>query len=385
MVKPIYVPAIGIQFMNYWHYKNITVNGKYDIKHFTDKSMFKYDYGLISAFYGMQHNVSDLRKHIGWPKDKLMILDSGGFEASTQNIPINPIKLLRWMEDNGDIIMNLDIPYNQKETGVPTEKEFAESLKASSENFALFEKERKNYKAKFYNILHGETWDHMNRWYNEVKKYKFDGWASGLKPSGDIIQQVLGFSFLYEKGELKDAYGLHFFGMSGNRVTPIIAYIAHKYLDNLVTFDSSTYNLGAVYRTYFIPLKTTVSDCLFMGRKHKETNPWLTELPCNCPVCENTSIKELTGDMDHAGTLVSLHNLWNTIQFNKGINAYIDNLPRLEQFLIQAMGKRGTKEVMDCIKFVDYCVENGTKKGFEMKKAHFMNNPQKQMGLSAYK
>jgi len=381
----VYTPAIGIQMMSYWHNKENLHNG-YDLKFFGNKSMFQYRKALISAFYGMQHNVADLREKIGWDKKDLMILDSGGFEASTQNIPIDPIKTLRWMENNGDILMNLDIPYPQKSAGLPTEQEFNSSLKASSKNFAIFEKNRKNHDVKIYNILHGESWDYMNTWFNEVNKYNFDGWASGLKPSGDIYQQALGFCFLYEKGVLDDAYGLHFFGMSGNKIVPIIAHITNKYLKNLVTFDSSTYNLGAIFRTYFVPLKTTVSNCLYMGDNFEKKNPWLGELPCNCPVCSNTSIEELNGtELSYEGTLISLHNLWNTVHYVKCVNAYINNPERLHAFLIQALGQRNANQVMECIKFIDYTIEKGTKKGFEIKKQHYLSsNKSKQHDLTRF-
>jgi len=40
---------------------------------------------------------------------------------------------------------------------------------------------------------------------------------------------------------------------------------------------------------------------------------------------------------------------------------------------------------MNCIKFVDFCVENGTKAGFEKSKEHFMKAHHAQSGLSQFK
>ena len=336
MAKAIFTPAIGEQLNSCWR-RGLKYKGKYgkeyDLKFFTPQSHFNYDYALQSCYYGI-HGVGKkakgtFRDMIGFPKDKTLLTDSAGYQiASFQRMgkpcDIKPIDSLRWQEENGDIGFNLDYPptlYKAAEY-----KHFKWSLKKSVENFDFFEKNRnKGSKISILNVLHGESIILMDEWYQAVKKFNFDGWAIGMKPPWNSMIQALGFLYLWEKGEFKkpDCKALHFFGTSGKWVVPTIVYIASKLPNHIkVSYDSSSYNIGSIYRTYYLPFD--FGPTLSFGNKFKLINPGLKTLPCCCPVCRSIKdISILNGTDIFAGTLISLHNLYQYVIYNDLLNSLI--------------------------------------------------------------
>lgn len=361
MSKAIFVPAVGEQFNSAWR-RGETYKG-YDLKFFTDKSLFKYPYALQCGYYGLfgvGKNNSDYRSLIGYPKNCLLITDSAGFQIASfkkkgEICDIQPIDSLRWQEANGNICMNLDVPPTLSE--VPTYEEFMKALNQSVENFTLFEKERKNFDMKLYNVLHGETLKLMEIWYEKVKHFKFDGWALGVKPPYDPMIQAMGLMFLWEKGELtkESCYGLHIFGTSGKHVVPTIIYFANKLQNKLVTYDSSSYNVGSIYRTYYLPFD--IGPHFFFGDKFKLTNPHLKELPCQCPVCSIvTDIEDLNKIDIQAGTLLSLHNMYQYIYYSNLLNKIVNDK---ELFLTYLKQVNEADKTLKSIEFIDYAMEYG--------------------------
>jgi tRNA-guanine family transglycosylase len=285
--------------------------------------------------------------------------DSGGFEAATQGVRPNPELILKWLETNTDLAMNLDIPTTRKTRVLATQQELDESLSESVKNYEYFEKHRTNYNMILYNVLHGETYDYMDKWYNAVKDFNFESWAMGLVPADDMYIQVLGFSYLLEKGALDNAKGLHIFGKSGIQIMPILAYIARNHLTTkFVSFDSSSYNWGSIYRTYYMPNTPPGRKKLFFGNIHKDKNPEILSLPCFCNICQKSTVEDMNMG-DYQGCLISLHNLWAMIQYNELVNSTIKDVESFSE---------NTRELFD---FVDFCVKNGTKAGFEHKKKEF--------------
>jgi hypothetical protein len=380
MNKAIYVPAIGEQFVSTWK-RGLIYTGKdgkkYDMKFFTKDSHFLMDVALQSIYYaknGVNRNgKTSYRDLIQYPKDKILITDSGGFQIASfkkkgEVCDLTPLDSLRYQEENADIAMNLDIPPNLD--GNPTYDDFIKALDVSIENFKLFEKERVNYKMKLLNVLHGETLEMMDIWYSKVKDFKFDGWAIGIKPPFDPLLQALGFMYLYEKGEFdKDSCAnIHFFGTSGKHVVPTIVYAAYKLNKKMmVTYDSSSYNIGSIYRTYYLPFD--IGPHLSFGDKFKIINPKLVELPCKCPVC--LSIKDInelnTGDI-YAGTLISLHNLYQYQYYNDILN----NLVPCRDLFIEYIKKINISDkTLISIEFIDYAIEKGLVNAIEKYKPYF--------------
>ena len=109
----------------------------------------RYPYFLISA--GANFRNKDARKDFGLSDDVLVVGDSGGFQIKTGNLTWKPElreTILRWLEDNCDIAMNLDIP-----PGGKVFTDYDECLKMSIENFEYFAKNRVDGSADFINIF----------------------------------------------------------------------------------------------------------------------------------------------------------------------------------------------------------------------------------------
>jgi tRNA-guanine family transglycosylase len=334
-----YIPAIGEQFISYWkrnhRYKN------FDLKFFTEQSFFKYRYMLATAYYRITQNDNDHRST--YPDDAVFIADSGGYQMESfsragKNVDITPMQVLRWIENNSDIGMNLDVPpWNT----------FKDPLKRSIENFALFEKNRVNYNFKLYNVLHGKSYEEINTWYNAVKKFNFDGWAIGIDPATNIYLQIIGYMYLNEKDALNLNGFCHFFGMSGLQNMISLAMLSN-YFDTAITFDSSSYNVGSRFRKFMLP-----NNIRYQWNMGREKPRKINNIPCNCPVCRNTTIEELyiqTDDM--APLLISLHNLYQYIETNKYVNTIVSDNDFLEEYALSVNELQLVKNINNM--FLDY-------------------------------
>jgi len=307
----IYVPANGQQFESYWKVQpDLTYHG-FDIRHFTEKSFFRYKYSLTNAYYNLTRKIIDVRSCFRYPTDEIVIGDSGGFQIAAnkrkgKTMDIEPMAILRWMESNVNIGMNLDMPLWGS---------FQESLKWSKENFGLFQSSRSNYDMKLYNIQHGRNLSEIRTWYDMAKEFQFDGWAIGIKPSNNVLLQLLGFVYLHEHDALNLKNGVHFFGVSGVQNMIALAILSEHFgMD--ITFDSSSFNMGSRIRAYYLPW--SVRNFASFGRNQKKI---MTKLPCNCPVCQNTTVEELYNqETPLTPVLLSLHNLYQFITVNNEIN-----------------------------------------------------------------
>ena len=302
-----------------------------------------------------------------------------------QKLDMTPLDSLRWQEANAqkfDVMMNLDVPPALEH--LPSLVEMNTALKESVENFKLFEKERKNFDAYLLNVLHGHNKETMELWYRGVKDFQFDGWAIG-NPSLNNIIHAMGLMFLWDKGEYdKDSCKwIHLFGKGGTGAIPIMVYFAHKIKNpNIrVTFDSSSYNVGSIYRKMYMPLDVTRH--IFWGEKFKRCNSTITELPCKCPVCSNiTDLSILNGGTLHAGTLISLHNMHQYIYLTHIFNSLVSTRKPFggksdifqNGLFSDSRCEEETEEIdlftqyakdickdntLDALNFIDYCIEYG--------------------------
>lgn len=372
--KAIYVPALtGHQT---WHWlRGSSYEGK-DYKFFTENSFFDYDYALQSFFYAQQYD--NFREKINYPKNKILMGDSGGFQLATfalkgKPIKINPIDVLRWLENNVDIGFGSDVPPAVNAT---SKKEydpigFNECLKKSKENFEIFQKHRKNFNMKIYNVLHGYTVESMEQWYNEVKDFKFDGWAIGSGLAHNSIYEALAGIFLHSKGELKNK-NIHYFGTSGFTVMPALSYLARK-LNIGITFDSTSYAIGLSIRRYKMPsfigktLAFSQKENLRVGEKQI-----LDELPCDCPICSKIKTTEnLMKNEQDIGVLISMHNLYQYIELNRKFQILSADKDALINFAFKII--RNPQKRNDILKSIDL-VDTYLEHGFEKAKDKIKND-----------
>ena len=210
---------------------------------------------------------------------------------------------------------------------------------------------------KLYNVLHGENLKLMDVWYDKVKDFNFDGFAVGMKPPFEPMIQAMGFMYLYEKGEFdKDTFkGIHFFGTSGKHVVPTIVYAASKLKGKRVTYDSSSYNIGSIFRTYYMPFD--IGPHLSFGEKFQRVNPNLKVLPCNCPVCKSVDDVSTLNKTDiYAGTLISLHNMYQYIYYNNVLNSLVNDKDKFLEYVKKICGDG---KALRSIEFIDFAIERG--------------------------
>ena len=332
-------------------------------------SVFQYPNILISAFYGQDW--PDIRKDLEFPDNGIIIGDSGGFqlmslkEWSHKDINIDPTKVFKWQAKNCDIGFPVDYPPFEN-----SEAAFEKSIRISEKNFAIAEKLYiKNYAIPngipgkknsdgnreffMYNVLQGYGFDikKLDRWYAMASKFKNmseTGWAFGCKPYARPMMIAHQAMYMYNKGYRKN---FHFLAVSGSKTIPVLAYLA-RYIDN-ITSDSSGWAQGSMQRKYFLPGYFGKFE-LFFG-EHNKAN--IDSLPCSCPVCKKIgkNVGLLSAKGSAPGGIMSLHNLYQIIQFVKLCNSLKEDEVVFKNFV----RKMFDKEVQTAIEFIDYSLEKG--------------------------
>ena len=206
---------------------------------------------LISAGHFLKR--PDLYGEHGFTSKNVVMGDSGGFQIASGALKWNPEitpKSFKWLEDNSDISMNLDIPPRLKYEG-----KFQECLDISLENFKYFA-DNQTGKTEFLNVIQGNNRTEYKKWYDEVKQFTFQGWAIG-GASGNPYRFVSGLcALLNGKEHLNDNNKtLHVLGTS--RIKDLFILIQlQKSLEEvgskmMVTTDSSSPDRAVVFGTYY--------------------------------------------------------------------------------------------------------------------------------------
>ena len=261
--------------------------------------------------------------------------DSGGFQIASDSrkgkpATVLPRASLRWQERNADIAFNLDVPPVK-------DSEFEDNLQESLKNYALFAKERENHEMKLYNVLHGNTLHQFEKWLASTRSFDFDGWAIGS--GSNIYTKLLAYLVLHEQDASNLHGNIHFFGTSS--LTSMLAFaMLSKRFKTPVTFDSTSYLVGARFRKWLMPM--SVGKFIDVGRKatdHIEVNP------CKCPVCRLCTIEDLYSQTNSATPmLISLHNLYQFIKVNDRINRLVEDEDAFQQY---AESSRESKLVLN--------------------------------------
>jgi tRNA-guanine family transglycosylase len=366
-----YVPAIGDNVIMHW--LNDTRWQDKGFRFFDNgNSFFDHKYLLMSAYYRILDEDTDHKTKLRYPDDTVVISDSGGYQVMSFGKKGNPIKVtqmqvLRWMEANSDIGMNLD---------VPPVGDFNAALKQSAENFLFFESNRLNYDFKLYNILHGRTLDQIKQWYRCVKDFQFDGWAIGVHPSTNVYLKVLAYLYLIENGEESPLTNTHFFGVSGPANMISLVMLAKRF-DASLTFDSSSWSWGQRFRDWWFPLD--VRHCIRLGRLFKNT---MNDIPCDCPVCQRMTIGELYHQTDPmTPLLLSYHDLYQYIESNRMINCMVDDEDTFREYS-RSLGEQSLVDTINSM-FVDYEAKD-VSFVYEKYKPLFSELPKKELQSSLF-
>ena len=319
----------------------------YGFSWWTEKSPFYYPRILVSAYYGMKSS-HFFRDEYEIGPETLFMGDSGGFQiASTKrkggNLKgLTALNVLEWLKENCDIGLALDIPPTLS-GDQPSEQEYEHAKNTLVENNGVYERYRDDLMC--YNVLHGETDERMQDWYDSVKDTSFEGWAVGLKPSSHPILQARGLGFMAANGHKKN---IHVLGASGFDVIPLFAY-ASKDIENL-TYDSSSYNRGVIERQYIMPQAMRFK--MHFGTKEKTENTKvlnnkLHSMPCNCPVCVNVAPERMFEEGSWAGSLLSMHNLYWYLFYCDTMKIMSQGDPDMFRFFVSSTCKPTAELSMD--------------------------------------
>lgn len=274
----------------------------FSLNWWSPKAFFQHSSILVSSFYGMKRG--DYRDHYGIPRKNFTVVgDSGGFQQLTKKVRLDPEEVLRWQEANVDIGFGLDIPPIDPKTMGPVGdfNFFKRCAEISWKNFTEMSDARTKQDFKFYSIIQGGSRKELEYWNSGIKG-SFDGVCMSPKPPNDPMQVALHIAFAKSIGYKN----IHILLGSGKSVTPIIVY-GRRFFD-LITFDSSSYAVGSIYKRYNLP---TMKGALDFGRKGDK----IKEFPCECPICRNCKVVHVTTGGSTPGVLLSLHNLYIYLKF----------------------------------------------------------------------
>jgi len=340
-------------------------------------SHFYYPSLLISAYYGMKY--PNFRKHFEIGDDILFIGDSGGFQAWSKGEQLEPIQVLRWLENNADVALTLDVPppMSSMQARRLSWEGFKSSAKQSARNYEIMSRNRENYDVKFVKVLHGVSVEELEYFYNLVKDIEFDGWSLAPKPPSNPLSIAAQFSFLFEKGELDDIDWLHILGVSGSSTMPLVYYIKSKLnAKNNFSFDSSSWATGYLYRRVIFPFTFFNEGELQIGKnpgKKLSVGPHNYEkfdgiMPCFCPICSKVNIEDLvSGSSVRGGLLISLHNLYSILQLCQFLNF----LSRDTEVLREWIYENCTEKTIKAVEFIELSEKVGFKQAYSQFRDHF--------------
>jgi hypothetical protein len=310
MKDAIYIPAYSDGLMSMLETDDETIKGKYQTDFNKKKSLrifkkecnsyFKNYFMLISA--GTSHKRKDFRKTIQ-AEDAMVFVDSGGYQLahSTVNVKTYTDKIaLEWSEKNGDIFPILDRPtftLGMMRDGKPVSpyKNYQECLDLSV-NSAKYYYENRSKGTKILNVIQGQTIPEIKKWYDNISKYKFEGWAYG-GTKGNLGRIVPAILFLHKNGEFDrpECKYFHIFGVTSNESMIYFQYLQmllNKHnIDVQITYDSTYWNRTCVFGGYF-------TDARYITGTGMQSMSWPNtisykelskdfRMPCHCPICND--------------------------------------------------------------------------------------------------
>ncbi len=388
------------------HIKTLeTLNG-FPLNFWDPNALVPMDAGFLSVYYvywrkGESHK--DYRQQLKFPSDKLLILDSGGFQIFSDKSSNNPFhadlikaltpeKVLEIQEAIADVGFILDIPpypFRKEEDGTVTRmiydpKFFNEAMQTTARNTEIALRLRSKSRPGFtdplqiYGILQGAEYGHMIDWFDCMKGFAVDGWALGPKPRSDYTKT---FMFIWLVLDKQINVPIHFLGVSGFNALALIIYLLRKdkngisYFQHRITADSTSYDSGARRRSYTLP--GNFRKNIFIGREKdkewrgdllakplvdlkKNSRPIrLKFLPCPCPICQNSSVEQMQSETDEGGIAVSLHNLYHQEVLVRTFTALTEDPPEYIDYVLgyNSNNEKVRDHLKHCFERIDALIE----------------------------
>ena len=195
-----------------------------------------------------------------------VIGDSGGFQIANQKEGEERIngyrdreRILRWLENVADIAMTLDIPpgpvgrsQNFRYTHVD------HCLTETLDHLTFFRDNRRNTDLKLLNVLQGNDLTHGLHWYDQVKRFQFEGYAIAGLCRNDMWYVCNLLIRMLDEGKLQTAEWLHVLGTArldtAVMLTAIQRALAAQGLKVRISYDTASPSLMmARNRAYTFP------------------------------------------------------------------------------------------------------------------------------------
>ena len=252
MSKFIYFPSFSAGEYGDKLKKDYRFKNGLTCRFYTDELPEKYRHKQVLITAGAHFKTDGYREKLGLTKDNLVMGDSGGYQIASGAMKWDVKhrdRIFKWLEENTDIAMNLDIPPRLKYQG-----KYAECLQISKENFKYFS-DHQTGATRFMNVIQGDDeYTYMN-WYNEVKDFDFLGWGIG-GCGGSLYRFMSGVLALVNgKEHLKDSTKVvHILGTSKIRDFFMLSQLAKSFSDvgskAIITTDSSSPDRAVVFGTF---------------------------------------------------------------------------------------------------------------------------------------
>ena len=241
---------------------------------YSDEMEEKYKHNEVLITAGAHFKTDGYREKLGLTKDNLVMGDSGGYQIASGAMKWDikhRDRIFKWLEENTDIAMNLDIPPRLKYQG-----QYGECLQISKENFKYFS-DHQTGATKFMNVIQGDDEHTYMNWYNEVKDFDFMGWGVG-GCGGSLYRFMSGvLALINGKEHLKDSTKvIHILGTSKIRdflmlkqLSKSIGEVGSK---AIITTDSSSPDRAVVFGTFYTGFsmkRGTFESVNFPNEKHQ--------------------------------------------------------------------------------------------------------------------
>jgi len=253
MSKFIYFPSFSAGEYGDKLKKDFRFRNGMTCRFYSEEMEEKYRHPQVLITAGAHFKTDGYRDKLGLTKDNLVMGDSGGYQIASGAMKWDikhRDRIFKWLEENTDIAMNLDIPPRLKYQG-----QYGECLEISKENFKYFS-DNQTGATQFMNVIQGDDEHTYMNWYNEVKDFDFMGWGVG-GCGGSLYRFMSGvLALINGKEHLKDSTKvIHILGTSKIRDFLMLKQLSKSIGDvgskAIITTDSSSPDRAVVFGTFY--------------------------------------------------------------------------------------------------------------------------------------
>jgi len=286
-------------------------------------------YILVS---GPHNRNKDVPADISIGNDTTVFGDSGGFQIAMEKMSEkewNRKIALEWSEKNANIFPILDHPVAGPGGSKLKEKGCIEYSAKSAKYYA---DNRTRNDRQILNVLSANRVSNMQRWYDGIKEFPFDGWALGSH-SNHLKTVLSGIIFLVSNKEFDTSAPrpLHVFGTTSMGVVPYIVYAQHLLnemgINIQLSFDSSSASAMVNYGNFIQFCTPTAMVITSVSNKYDWTKlDKNSRFGCTCPICRDVDDLAYIFSDEGKGqfyTIIALHNFYQMLSYKRTFEGII--------------------------------------------------------------